>query len=83
MNGLQAPPGYEEIEEEKKPLAMPRILPPPGYEEEKEVRLVPKGGETDWKKELPGAIKEIVRESPVIKDWSKFITKQVPSGEFW
>lgn len=37
----------------------------------------------DWKKELPGAIKETLGELPVIKNWSKFITKQVPSGEFW
>ena len=79
MNGLQVPPGYEEIE--KKTLTMPRIPPPPGYEELP--RVVPRGGETDWRRELPGAIKETLGELPIIKNWSKFITKQVPSGEFW
>lgn len=91
MNGLQTPPGYEEVEEKKKPLALPQISAPPGYEE------IPEGYEevaarptrprfaqpADWKKELPGAIKETLGELPVIKNWSKFITKQVPSGEFW
>ena len=86
MNGLQAPPGYEEIEEKKKPLAMPRIPSPPGYEEVPEKELKPARREPelgDWKKELPGAIKETLGELPVVKGWSKFITKQVPSGEFW
>ena len=85
MNGLQAPPGYEEIEEKKKLFTPPRISAPPGYEEVPEKELEPARREpmpADWKKELPGAIKETLGELPVIKNWSKFITTQVPSGEF-
>jgi hypothetical protein len=69
MNGLQAPPGYEEIEEKKKPLATPRILSPPGYEKipdkppsptmpvkEEPTPIKPPTKPGDWKKELIGGL---------------------------
>ena len=45
--------------------------------------ITPEGGETDWRKELPGAIKETLGEIPAIKNWAKFVTEQAPSREFW
>ncbi len=82
MNG-QVPLGYEEIEK-KKVLTLPKLpSAPPGYEEPPAFPPRRETKPADWRKELPGAIKKTLGELPVIKNWSKFITKQVPSGEFW
>lgn len=43
----------------------------------------PEGGVSRWQEEFWPSLGEVIEEIPAIKGWSKFITEQAPSKEFW
>lgn len=45
--------------------------------------ITPAGGTSRWQEEFWPSLGEVVKEIPAIKGWSKFITEQAPSKEFW